>query len=354
MVHVRNTQDSEATVIKANRKHQIVLNMEVKRIETEKKMRERYFSFEMSLMQARWIKIVDRQKSLGIYRPHTMENAKDLKKGMQATSFFFTQAVAMDSKVKLPPLFQRNRTHPGFPTKLAGNSKMLHLSKNFNKNKMITDKDQAKRLRLSRKLGTVERSNGQSQVQPELSKSDSKKRDESKDICLEETSADKLTHKVELNDSDRSLNEDQIKKQLVGHNLLDKGEIQGETKEGGSGKENTQRGELDNWNSNFNGESKDDHLSKSSTIVANPQNGSKKLSLSDQRKSTTTGVQNFSNITEFQELQAWQNSLQTCCFEPHDYEVLLRSKSATGYRRDPEFCNVMVRPQTAFARLTIK
>lgn len=187
-----------------------------------------------------------------------------------------------------------------------------------------------------------------------MSKSDLKKRDESKDICLEETSADKLTHKVELNDSDRSLNEDQIKKQLVGHNLLDKGEIQGETKEGGSGEENAQTGELDNWNPNFNGESKDDHLSKSSTIVANPQNGSKKLSLSDQRKSTTTGVQNISNITEFQELQAWRNSLQTCCFEPHDYEVLLRSKSATGYRGEPEFCNVMVRPQTAFARLTIK
>ena len=47
MLHIRNTthKDGESMVKKANRKHQIVLNMEVKRIEMEKKMRERYFCF---------------------------------------------------------------------------------------------------------------------------------------------------------------------------------------------------------------------------------------------------------------------------------------------------------------------
>ena len=47
MLHIRNTthKDGESMVMKANRKHQIVLNMEVKRIEMEKKMRERYFCF---------------------------------------------------------------------------------------------------------------------------------------------------------------------------------------------------------------------------------------------------------------------------------------------------------------------
>ena len=105
MLHVRNTthQDGESMVIKANRKHQIVLNMEVKRIEMEKKMRERYFCFEMSLMKARRLKILDRQKSLGIYRPHIVESGKDPRKARRTESFFFTQPVAMDSKaVKLP------------------------------------------------------------------------------------------------------------------------------------------------------------------------------------------------------------------------------------------------------------
>ena len=95
-------------------------------------------------MRARRVKIIERQKSLGIYRPHTKGNAKDSRKGMQEGSFFFTQSVAMDSKVRLPPVLDGSRTHPGFTTMLAGNSKMLNLSKKVKDNKMIIGKEQAK------------------------------------------------------------------------------------------------------------------------------------------------------------------------------------------------------------------
>jgi len=104
MLQVRNTthQDSETLVIKANRKHQIVLNMEVKRIEMEKKMRERYFCFEMSLMKVRRLKILDRQKSLGIYRPHTMESGKDPRKARRRTRFSSHSLLLWTLKLNFP------------------------------------------------------------------------------------------------------------------------------------------------------------------------------------------------------------------------------------------------------------
>lgn len=305
MMHVRNThQDSEATVIKANRKHQIVLNMEVKRIEMEKKMRQRYFYFEMSLMRARRMKIVGRQKSLGIYRPHTMENIKDLKKGMQATSFFLTQPVAMDTKVKLPPVFQRSGTHSGLPSKLAGNSKMIHLSKKFQNSKMIIDKEQAKRLHQARKVGTLEGSNGQwAQTQ---TGNDSKKRTGMKGDADQEDSTE-LKHK-ELNSTNKPFNKDNIKNELDGETLLAEGDEQEGIKEKAKekGERRDQNISKSNSNSPVQGESKANHPEVKETLaeIAKPQNEFETIALRDQTECRISAQNVSTDLTKLQELQA--------------------------------------------------
>ena len=349
-MHVRNThQDSETTVIKANRKHQIVLNMEVKRIEMEKKMRERYFCFEMSLIRARRVKIIERQKSLGIYRPHTKGNAKDSRKGTQEGSFFFTQSVAMDSKVKLPPVLDRSRTHPGFTTILAGNSKMLNLSKKVNDNKMIIGKEQAKRLRQSRKLRTFEGNNARSEHPQTRTYS---KEDDGINDSNEQQTADKVKDNLT---SDIFNNEGEIKNQLVdGQNLLDKDEKQAAEKQEGIEKE-VQESEHDisNSNSPSQGEAKNNHLLKNSAEVAKQQNELKKLSLSNQAEFFSTKAQNIRNFTNFQELQSWHNSMDTSQLFTNDINAPIRPKSATGYRNNVDVSTI-VRPQTALAKLTIK
>lgn len=350
MMHIRNThQDSETTVIEANRKHQIVLNMEVKRIEMEKKMRERYFCFEMSLMRARRVKIIERQKSLGIYRPHTKGNAKDSRKGMQEGSFFFTQSVAMDSKVKLPPVLDGSRTHPGFTTMLAGNSKMLNLSKKVNDNKMIIGKEQAKRLRQSRKLRTFEGNSAHSE-HPQTRRY-SKEDDGINDGNERQTdkAKDNLT-------SDISNNEDEIKNQLVdGQNLLHKDEKQAGTQEGIEKEVQESEHDISNSNSNspFQGEAKNNHLLENSAEVAKQQNSLKKLSLNNQTEFSSTKAQNIRNFTNFQELQSWHNSMDTSQLFTDDINAPIRLKSATGYRNNVDVSTI-VRPQTALAKLTIK
>ena len=346
MLHVRNThQDSEATVIKANRKHQIALNMEVKRIEMEKKMRERYFCFEMSLMRAHRIKIIERQKSLGIYRPRTKGHAKDSGKGTQERSFFFTQSVAMDSKFKLPPVFERSRTHPGFGTMLAGKSKMLNVSKNINDNKMIIGKEQAKRLRQSRKLRTFEGNNAHAE-NPQT-RTHSREDDEINDSNERQT--DKVEDKVT---SDISNNKDEIKNQLVdGQNLLKRGEPkQGETQK--VIEQEVQGRKHNISNSPFQGESKNNHLLETSAEVAKPQNALKKLSLSDQAEFSSARAQNIRNFTHFPELQAWHSGIDTSC-GTDDINAPIRAKSATGSRNNIDVSTI-VRPQTALARLTIE
>ena len=182
MLQVRSKthQDGEAMVIKANRKHQIVLNMEVKRIEVEKKMRERYFCFEMSLMKARRLKILDRQKSVGIYRPHIMESGKYPRKARRTDSFFFTQPVAMDSKIKLPPVSERRRTISGFPMKLMSSDdsqRANKLSKDID-DKIFFDKERAKHLNAIEKVKAIK--DGQSTIHSKILTKESSKLDEIK------------------------------------------------------------------------------------------------------------------------------------------------------------------------------
>ena len=100
MLHVRNTthKDGESMVMKANRKHQIVLNMEVKRIEMEKKMRERYFCFWNVAYEGSTTEDFRSSKVSGNLPPaDTIESGKDLRNAKRTESFFLTQPVAMDS-----------------------------------------------------------------------------------------------------------------------------------------------------------------------------------------------------------------------------------------------------------------
>ncbi|XP_031575389.1 uncharacterized protein LOC116309003 [Actinia tenebrosa] len=118
--------EADGLFMKANRKHQILLNFELKRISVEQKMRERYFAFEKSLIISHREKIISRQKSLGIYRPQTTPDKK------RPRDSFFITAVAMETKarMKLPPV-ERKDTRDGATkgkrkptkTKLESNSK---------------------------------------------------------------------------------------------------------------------------------------------------------------------------------------------------------------------------------------
>lgn len=366
MRHARNTtrQDSEPTVIKANRKHQIVLNMEVKRIEMEKKMRERYFCFEMSLMKARRLKIVDRQKSLGIYHPHTMENGQDSRKEGGTDSFFFTQSVALDSKVKLPPVLERRKTISGFPSKLATSEeprKLNKLAKNIDHNN-FSDKERAKRFDKMRR--SLKDGHGQSQTHSKIIKESSK---------LDERKADN-EGKNNKNKKDEFcgsaevvLNKDLIvqkdKLQLDGKNLaadvlaVKQERNADEVKEREFSEKIAPENEQ-NSGSNCNNpgqhSSKENYLEETCMDVAKLKTSSTKLI---QLELTSTQTQSISDFPSYLELQAWRSSLETRSLNSQkDAKATnrLKSASAAGNRKYIDIDDataVKVRPQTAFARL---
>lgn len=361
MLHVRNTaqQDCEATVVKANRKHQIVLNMEVKRIEMEKKMRERYFCFEMSLMKARRLKIIDRQKSLGIFRPHTMENAgNDPRKEMQTKSFFFTQSVAKDSKVKLPPVSERRRTIPGFPMKLAHNEnsrKISMLSKNINHNNFF-DKERAKRLHPTGKMRVYQDENGQSKTQSKAI-SKSRKLDKIKEDDLGKNKKHNnggLSSSAEILNKDLIIEKDQSQLQLDGENIaVDNVGVKNEgnaheVKEDKFSEEDRKGTEHDDSNcSNTGGE-----RSEENDLTGNLQSQPSPQKII-QAEMTSVQTQKISDFPSYQELQAWRRSLETRILNSgKDFKATNRLKSAslTGYRKDidiHEACAINVRPQSA-------
>lgn len=353
MLHARNTThlDGESMVIKANRKHQIVLNMEVKRIEMEKKMRERYFCFEMSLMKARRVRILDRQKSLGIYRPHTIESGKDLKKARRTESFFFTQPVAMDSKVKLPPVSERRRTISGFPMKLAnsGDSQITNKRpKNIDRNNIL-DKERAKRLNATEKVKAFE--DGQSKNHSKLLTKESTKIDEIKTgnwVENRKPNNGEIGSLVDVFSKNLIIENYESQLQLDSKNLaVDNFGAEKErnvqvVKEG----ESSQQKQKENIDLNCN------------TLVQEfPAETSKPQFLCSKAEITSTQGQNISDLPSYNELQAWRKSWETRIINSvKDFKIRsrLKSASATGYGKDidiHEVCAVKVRPQTALARL---
>lgn len=352
MMHARNTHlDCEATVIKANRKHHIILNLEVKRIEMEKKMRERYFCFEMSLIRARRIKIVDRQKSLGIYRPQTVDGKEKRKGKLQATSFFFTaQPVATETNVKLPSLFQDSQTRPRLPTKLSENSKMLQFLTHKKKNKLIMDKEKTKSIsKQTLRARDKEMSNSQSKAQL-LTKQGSQKLDGRK-LDYQERG-----NEVNQGETYSSNHQDEFVKQLDTLSLMNK-ENEHDRIEGGMSSKDQAKGRTQNNPSFEDGNSvqQESQVTEISRAMAKSENTVKLLPLIDPicPENTSTRAQ-ISSLTTVQELQTWRKSFETFCFDPCDnLKGLTRTKSASVYQKDNEVYSFKVRPQTAFSKLTI-
>ena len=316
MIHLRNTQrESEGAVVKVNRKHQIALNVEVRRLEMEKKMRERYFSFEMSLVHARRLRIIERQKSLGIYRPHAIENiSKFAKKNTQvrkqAVPFFFTESVSMDTKFKLPPLSQEPHADSTFVTSFDGSSN-LFTSNNFIFNKTTLGKDFVEHIRKSRNYGGAKGNNdyfprpGEREFlekqRIQLKTSDAKK-------------DQKFVEKVEITDTVKK-NEERVGR--VGEQeascLNDKGPVQRNCVETKAR----------------------DELSEMTKV----RNGRKTSPQFHQSKLPTARKQSVGNNTDLTDMKSWKSTRDTA-----------RTKSSKGPRKDTEV-NTIVRPHTAFAML---
>ena len=340
-------------VIKANRKHQIVLNMEVKRIEMEKKMRERYFCFEMSLMKARRLKILDRQKSLGIWRPHTMESGKDPRKARGKESFFFTEPVAMD-EFKLPPVSERRRTISGFPVKLANNDdsqRANKLSKNIDLNNVL-HKERAKQHIATEKVKAFK--DGQSKNHSKILTKESSKLGEIEAGNLVENRRPINGEIISLGDAlskNLIIENDESQLQLDTNNLgLDKF---GDEKERNiQGNDTSQQKQKENGESSCN-TSVQDFRAQPLKPQFSPKNIIKSEITSLQR-------QDMNDLPSCHELQAWRKSWETRILNAvKDFKVTsrLKSASATGNGKDIELqetCAVKVRPQTALARLLIK
>ena len=351
MLHVRNTthQDGESMVIKANRKHQIVLNMEVKRIEMEKKMRERYFCFEMSLMKARRLKILDRQKSLGIYHPHIVESGKDVRR---TESFFFTQPVAMDSKaVKLPPVSERRRTISGFPVKLANSDDSQitsKLPKNIDRNNFL-DKERSKRPNATEMKEEFE--DGQSKNHSKLLTKESPKIDEIKAVENRKPNNGEIGSLGDVLSKNLVIENDESQLQLASKNLgVDNfGDGKEKNVNAVNGSESSQQKQKENRDLNCN------------TVVqefreepSKPQFLRRNITTAE---ITSTRGQNNIDLPGYHELQAWRKSWETRILNSvKDFKVTsrLKSASASGYGKDidiHEASVVKVRPQTALARL---
>lgn len=365
MLHGNTThQDCETMVIRANRKHQIVLNMEVKRIELEKKMRERYFCFEMSLMKARRLKILDRQMSLGIYRPHTMESGKDTRKARRTESVFFTQPVAMDSKVKLPLVSERRRTISGFPMTLANNDNSQRankLSKNINGSNFL-DKKHAKRLDATRVNSDATEQERAFKDGNSYSKNYSKISLTKESSKLDEVKAGTwVENRIADNREIISLGDD-LSKNLI----IENHESQSQSDSKNLGAENFEVKKERNVHVVNNSESYQEKQKENGNSNCNtPEQGSRAEPLTPdllpknviQSEITSTQTQNNSDLPSYHELQAWRKNWETRILNSaKDFKVRSRLKSATatGYGKDIEIheaCAVKVRPQTALVRL---
>ena len=318
-------------------------------------MRERYFCFEMSLMNARRLKILDRQKSLGIYRPHIMESGKDPRKARRSESFFFTQPVAMDSKAKLPPVSERRRTISGFPMKLANNDDRQttnKFSKNIDRNNFL-DKERAKRLHAPEKVQVLKDRNGHSKNHSKILTRESSKLDDIKAGNLVEN---RKPNKGEIISLGNALRKNLIIENNESQLQLDTNNLSvddfGDEKErnvhlvndsGSSQEKEEQNRRHSNCNTpvqDFQAEPSKPQLFPKNIITA---------------EITSTQTQNISDLPSYHDLQAWRKSWETRILNSvKDFKVASRLKSASAAEYGKEIdrheaCAVKVRPQTALA-----
>lgn len=335
MIHLRNTRrESEGAVVKVNRKHQIALNVEVRRLEMEKKMRERYFSFEMSLVHARRLQIIERQKSLGIYRPHAIENiSKFARKSTQvltqAVPFFFTESVAMDTKFKLPPLSQGPLADSKFATSFDGSSKLMN-SNNFIFSKTTLGKDFVEHVRKSRNDRSAKANDDYSPSLREKEFSE-KQRIKLKELSLR--TGTQATERKSRNEKTSDAKKDQtfVEKVAIMDTIA-----KNEERVGGVGEQDASclndKGPVQN-------ECVETKARDNLGEMTKTRNGRKTLPQFDQSEVPSAREQNVGNNTDLTEMKSWKNTTDTA-----------RTESSKGPRRDTEV-KTIVRPHTAFAVL---
>lgn len=335
MIHLRNTQrESEGAVVKVNRKHQIALNVEVRRLEMEKKMRERYFSFEMSLVHARRLRIIERQKSLGIYRPHAIENmSKFAKKSTQvrkqAVPFFFTESVSMDTKFKLPPLSQEPHADSTFVTSFDGSSN-LFTSNNFIFNKTTVGKDFVEHIRKSRNYGGAKGNNDY------FPRPGEREFLEKQRIQLKELSLRTGNQATERKSRDEKTSDAKKDQRFVEKIAITDTVKKNEERVGGVGEQEASclndKGPVQR---NCVETKARDELGE----MTNARNGRKTSPQFHQSKLPSARKQSVGNNTDFTDMKSWKSTRDTA-----------RTKSSKGPRKDTEV-NTIVRPHTAFAMM---
>lgn len=337
MIHLRNTQrESEGAVVKVNRKHQIALNVEVRRLEMEKKMRERYFSFEMSLVHARRLRIIERQKSLGIYRPHAIENmSKFAKKSAQAHTqampFFFTESVAMDTKFKLPPLSQEPHVDSTFATSFDGSSKAIN-SNSFIFNKTTLGKDFVEHITKSRNYGGT-KGNDDYLPRPGEREFSEKQRIQLKELSLR--TGNKATERKSRAEKTSDAKKDQkfVEKATI-TDTVEKNEEQ----VGGAGE---QEASCLNDKGPVQRKCVETKARDELGEMTKTRNGRKTLPQFHQSELPSARKQSVGNNTDLIDMKSWKSTTETA-----------RAKSSKGPRKDTEV-KTIVRPHTAFAMLAV-
>lgn len=320
MIHLRNTQrEGEGAVVKVNRKHQIALNVEVRRLEMEKKMRERYFSFEMSLVHARRLRIIERQKSLGIYRPHAIENmSKFAKKSTQvrkqAVPFFFTESVSMDTKFKLPPLSQEPHADSTFATSFDGSSN-LFTSNNFIFNKTTLGKDFVEHIRKSRNYGGA-KGNNDYFPRPGEREFLEKQRIQLKELSLR-TGKQETERKSRNEKTSDAKNDQKFVEKVAITDTIKKNE----ERVGGVGEQEASC------------------LNDKGPVQKNCVETKARDELGEMTKVRNGRKTSVANNTDSTDMKSWKSTRDTA-----------RTKSSKGPRKDTEV-NTIVRPHTAFAML---
>lgn len=335
MIHLRNTRrENEGAVVKVNRKHQIALNVEVRRLEMEKKMRERYFSFEMSLIHARRLQIIERQKSLGIYRPPTIENIskfarKSTQVPTQAVPFFFTESVAMDTKFKFPPLSQGPLADSKFATSFDGSSKLMN-SNNFIFSKTTLGKDFVEHVRKSRNDGSAK---GNHDYSPRLRE---KEFSEKQRIKLKELSLRTGTQATESKSRNEKTSDAKKDQKFVEKVAITGTIAKNEEPVGGVGEQDAS---CLNDKGPVQKECVETKARDNLGEMTKTRNRRKTLPQFDQSEVTSAREQIVGNNTDLTEMKSWKNTTDTA-----------RTKSSKGPRRDTEV-KTIVRPHTAFAML---
>ena len=94
MIGARTRRGSEAIAHNLNRRHQIVLNLELSRLDMQKRMLERYFLYEISLIRARQARLMYRQREVKVNQPKQVPSTGELP---EKNSSVFITSVSLEN-----------------------------------------------------------------------------------------------------------------------------------------------------------------------------------------------------------------------------------------------------------------